>query len=173
MPVLRNRRKAWALLLAVGACAAAAEPVRTILLVRHAERAGGMTGDSVPISPLGQCRAKALAGIVAGAGIARIYTSEALRTQQTAEPSAKKLNIQPETVPAKDVDALVAKLRSSWNGNALVVGHSNTLPDIIRKLGAGDIPPIADTEYDRLFVVTLIGSIQASVVTLRFAGCAP
>ena len=151
----------------------AAEPPRTVILVRHAERAGGMGAD-VEISEAGRRRAEALAKMLADAGVKRIYTSEVARTQQTAEPLAKKLNIRPEVIPSKDIDGLVAKLRmGAPNGVVLVVGHSNTVPEIIGRLGGGAVPPIADSEYDLMFVVILTGGNRATAVTLRYAGCSP
>jgi len=77
---------------------------------------------------------------------------------QTAEPLTKKLGIKPEIVPAADVDGLIARLGARKGGGAaLVVGHSNTVPEIVKRLGGGTVAPIADTEYDRLFVATLYG----------------
>ena len=110
----------------------------------------------------------------AEAGVKRIYTSEVARTQQTAEPLAMKLNIAPQSIPSKDIDALVTKLRTGPpDGATLVVGHANTLPEIVKRLGGGEIPPIGDGEYDRMFVVTLVGPKKATVITLHYAGCAP
>ena len=160
------RRTLWCVM--VVAVAAQAASSRTIVLVRHAERAGG-TSPEVGISEAGQCRAGILAGMLTDAGVSRIFTSEVARTQQTAAPLAGKLMLKPEVVPAKDVDGLVAKLRSA-NGVTLVVGHSNTLPRIVQLLGAGEVSPIADNEYDRLWVVTL-DAAGASAVTLRYKGC--
>jgi phosphohistidine phosphatase SixA len=158
-------------LLALSSLGLAADPARTVILVRHAERAGGMAPE-VGLSEAGRCRAQVLAAMLADAGVKRIYTSEVARTRETAEPLAKKLGLQPEVVPANDYDSLLAKLRSGApEGVTLVVGHSNTVPEIIRRLGGGTVPAIADSEYDRLFVVTLTGGNQASVVTLHFAGC--
>jgi broad specificity phosphatase PhoE len=160
-------------LVALWLTAQAAEPARTVILVRHAERAGGMSADAA-LSGAGRCRAEALARMLADAGVTHIYTSEVARTQQTAAPLAKRLAIRPEAIPAKDVGALVAKLRADPPGGvALVVGHGDTLPEIVRRLGGGTVPPVGDAEYDRLLVVTLGGGNQASVVTLRYAGCAP
>lgn len=150
----------------------AAEPVRTVILVRHAERAGGID-PSVGISEAGQCRAKVPAGMLADAKVRGIYASEVARTQQTAEPLAQKLGLRPEVVPQKDIDSLVAKLRAgAAGGTVLVVGHSNTIPAIVERLSGGAPPPMGDSEYDRLFVVTLVGSSQAKVLTLRYPGCA-
>jgi phosphohistidine phosphatase SixA len=150
----------------------AAEPVRTVIVVRHAERAGG-TDPSVGITEAGRCRATVLAGMLADAKVRSIYTSELARTQQTAEPLAQKLSIKSEVVPAKDIDGLVAKLRArTEEGTVLVVGHSNTIPAIVERLSGETEPAIGDGEYDRMFVVTLIGPNQASVVVLRYPGCA-
>lgn len=142
---------------------------QTIIVVRHAERAGGTAAD-VGLSEAGQCRAEHLAVMLYDAGITRIYTSEVARTQQTAAPLAAKLHLTPETVPAKDTAALLSKLRGG-KGNALVVGHSNTVPEIVKELGAGATTPMADTEFDRMYVVTLMPSNRATVVLLRYPGC--
>lgn len=165
------RRLLITLVLVSSFCGFAAESVRTVILVRHAERAGG-TDPSVGISEAGRCRAESLARMLADARVTAIYATEVKRTQQTAEPLAKKFGIQANVVPAKNTDQLVAQLRSSSNGTAVVVGHSNTVPEIIRLLGGGTVPPIADTEYDRMFVVTLLDAQHASVVTLHYPGCA-
>lgn len=143
----------------------------TVILVRHAERAGG-TSPEVGISEAGRCRAELLAGMLADAGITHIFATEVARTQQTAAPLARKLNLKPEVLQAKDVEELAAKLRLEPQGSVVfVVGHSNTVPDIIERLGAGAVTPIADTEFDRLFVVTLTGPRQGTAITLRYKGC--
>jgi phosphohistidine phosphatase SixA len=153
------------------ACASAAEPTRTVILVRHAERAPG-NDPSVGITEAGRCRATVLAGMLSAAKVRSIYTSELARTQQTAEPLAQRLSIKPEVVPAKDIGVLVAKLRArTEQGTVLVVGHSNTIPTIVERLSGETEPAIADGEYDRMFVVTLSGPNQASVIVLRYPGC--
>jgi broad specificity phosphatase PhoE len=152
----------------VGSALAADSP-QTVILVRHAERAGGMSAD-VGISEAGRCRAEALARMLADAGVKHIYVSEVARTQQTAQPLANRLAIRSEVVPAKDIDSLVAKVRTG--GVVLVVGHSNTVPEIIRRIGGGAVPPIDDSEYDRMYIVTLTDPNHTAVVTLHYAGCA-
>jgi broad specificity phosphatase PhoE len=143
---------------------------QSIIVVRHAERAGGMSS-AVGLSDAGRCRAGVLARMLAGTGVKRIFATEVGRTQQTAEPLAQKLGIRVEVLPAKDTPALVNKLRELHPGDAaLVVGHSNTVPDIVRLLGGGTVPPLADDEYDRLYVITLDGG-RATAVLLRYPGC--
>lgn len=50
----------------------------------------------------------------------------------------------------------------------LVIGHSNTVPDIINRLGAGNMPVIDDTEFDNLFVVKVLSQGRASVTRLKY-----
>ena len=128
----------------------------TIFLIRHAERAdAGSSAQADPaLSETGQARAAALAKELRDAGISAIYTSEFKRTQQTAAPIAKSLGVKAEVVPAKETTGLVAKLKSG-SGNVLVVGHANTLPEIIKGLGISSPVAIAEKDYDDLFLVVL------------------
>lgn len=146
------------------------EAGRVVILVRHAERAGGMGAD-VGLSEAGRCRAKVLSTMLADSGIKAIYTSEVKRTQQTAEPLAEKLGIGPQVVPASKVEEIVAKLRQSPPDTAsLVVGHSNTVPEIVKRLSGQTVAPIADDQFDRMFIVTINGE-QSRVVLLHYPGC--
>lgn len=134
--------------------AGAASP--TIYLVRHAERSAisGRAPADTGLSCEGKARAEALARILKDAGITAIYTSEYRRTQETARPLAHSLGIRPEVIPADDLRSLVAKLRASA-GNVLVVGHSNTLPPLLRALGINSRVTIGEGDYDNLFKVKL------------------
>lgn len=125
----------------------------TIFLVRHAEKAAG-GGDNPDLSEAGHARAESLASTLKDAGISAIYVTELKRTQQTAAPLAKVLNIIPTIVPAKESGALIAKLRAS-DSHALVVGHSNTIPELVKGLGATTPVQIADDDYSNLFVLVL------------------
>ena len=58
-------------------------------------------------------------------------------------------------VPANDIGALVQKLRA-LNGNALVVGHGNTIPDLLRALGIATTVSIPEDDYTEIFAV-LVG----------------
>jgi len=154
--------------LCLASALAAADPV--VFVVRHAERAGGMAA-SVGISDAGRCRAERLAGMLADAGVKRIFATDVARTQQTAAPLARRLGIETTVLPAKDTAALVERVRAGA-GNALVVGHSNTVPEIVKLLGGGAAPAIEDAEFDRLYVLPLRGA-QTTAVLLRYRGCEP
>lgn len=165
LPLFRNALLLW--ILAVSCFAQNND--KTIFLVRHAERASQATNS--PLSPEGEKRAECLARMLGDAGIKAIFVSEFVRTQQTAGPLAKRLNVTPTVVKKDDIDGLVQKVRSSSAGDVLIVAHSDTLSKIVQKLGAGDIAVIGNTEYDRLLVVHTGGSNAATVTTLRYCQC--
>ena len=124
----------------------------TIFIVRHAEKADATKDPD--LSEVGRARAEALAKMLKDANITAIYATEFKRTQQTAAPLAKALSITITTLPAEDNAALIAKLRAS-TGNALVVGHGDTIPDLIKALGISDPINIGENDYDNLFAVVL------------------
>lgn len=140
-------------LLLVGPFASMAAAQSTIFIVRHAEKAPSSDKDP-DLSEAGRARAELLAKMLKDAEITAIYATDFKRTQQTAAPLAKTLGLQAAITPAKDTAALVARLRS-LKGNALVVGHGNTIPDLLQALGIATPINIAETDYDNLFVITL------------------
>lgn len=140
-------------LLLLGLFVSAVAAQSTIFIVRHAEKVPGSDKDP-DLSEAGRARAEALARTLRDASITAIYATEFRRTQQTAAPLAKALALQVSIVPGKDIPGFVAKLRE-LKGNALVVGHSNTIPDLAKALGIADPPSLGDSDYDNLFVITL------------------
>ncbi len=148
--------------------AAAQQNVRTVFLVRHAEKTSA-AGDA-PLSPEGQKRADCLAGMLKDAGIKQIYVTDTMRTQQTAAPLAKALKITPKILPAKDPNALIKDLVYTGGGNILVVGHSDTVPFVIARLQGGTVPPIGENEYDRMFVMTIAEAAGMRAATLHYCG---
>ena len=123
----------------------------TIFIVRHAERADS-TKDS-ELSEAGHARSNALAKMLRDANITAVYATEFKRTQQTAAPLAQTLGIKVTIRPANATD-FALKLQT-LHGNALVVGHSNTIPDLIRKLGISEPVSIGENDYDNIFEIVL------------------
>jgi broad specificity phosphatase PhoE len=145
-------------LLAYACLPAALRAQRLVFVVRHAERADSgapkmASRADPPLSAAGEARAAMLAAMLGDAGIRAIYVTEFRRTQDTARPLAARLGLSARMIPSGDTTGLIARLRREHaNDIVLVVGHSNTVPDIIRGLG-GLQPTIADDEYDNLFIV--------------------
>jgi phosphohistidine phosphatase SixA len=138
------------------ALAAPAMAQHTVFLVRHAERADSTPGKSPTmsadpdLSEAGRTRAEHLAQTLKDANITVIFATEFKRTQQTAAPLAKALGLTVTIVPTES--ELVTRLKTV-KGNALVVGHSNTVPEIIKRLGVTTPVSIGDDDFDNLFLV--------------------
>jgi phosphohistidine phosphatase SixA len=158
----------WASLLALvmtAAAATSARAQRSVILVRHAEKetdaakVTDLDDLKIPLSCAGKTRADALAFLLKDAGVTSIYIAPAVRTpptlavrtQATARPLASQLMITPRIL---DDDALNHLAEREREGIVLIVGHSNTVPDVIDKiLGRKSGVTIGEEEYDRLFVL--------------------
>ena len=166
------RPVAWAALaLAFGGVAQAptaliAQDAATVVfLVRHAERAEDGTSDPV-ISLPGWDRARLLAEMLSDAGLTEIHTTDYRRTRGTGRPVAEALDLEMQTYDPGDLTGFADRLRST-PGRHLVLGHSNTTPQLVSALGGEPGAPVQEDEYDRLYVVTLTDD-GASTVLLRF-----
>jgi phosphohistidine phosphatase SixA len=146
--------------------AAAQQSVRTVFMVRHAEKTTGLADPG--LSSAGLKRADCLANTLKDAGIKNIYVTEAKRTQQTADPLAKRLKVKPTVMKAEDSANLVRNLLYAGNGNTLVVGHSDTLPVIVARMKIGTVPPIGENEYDRLLMFTSMEGSVTPLVTIHY-----
>jgi broad specificity phosphatase PhoE len=135
---------------------------RTVYVVRHAEKiaatdsAAKMMADDPPLSEAGKVRAIVLRDELDNKHIRHIYSTNTSRAISTAEPLSQAIKIRID--PYKNLDSLVSLIKSV-KGNTLVVGHSNTVDDIVNKLcGQTKIAAdLKDSEYDNLFIVKLKG----------------
>lgn len=171
-PSLRTaaRWMAATMLLAGGGLApvgmAAQEDPVVVYLVRHAERQEDGTSDP-PISEEGRARARLLASLLRDAGITRIHTTDLKRTRETGAPLAGALGLGMEVYDPGDLPSLALRLRAT-PGRHLVLGHSNTTGELAEALGGERHGPIADMEYDRLYVVVIPRAGPVSTTLLRF-----
>ncbi|MFD2932719.1 SixA phosphatase family protein [Spirosoma flavum] len=126
----------------------------TVYIVRHAEKMNET--DTTDLSPAGYVRAAALADTLANRGIDSIFTTPYYRTQQTAQPLAKRIGVQVTAYPAKPTEAIVDRVNRIHGKTVLVVGHSNTILEIARGLGAKPaIAKIESGDFDNLFRVRI------------------
>jgi broad specificity phosphatase PhoE len=146
-------------------------PLTTVILVRHAEKNIEPNNPDPDLSPAGQARAQELVRVLGAAGINTIYGTQYKRTQQTAKPLADNLHLSININDAKETQDLVNSIRTTNRGQTiLVVGHSNTVPEIITALGGDPVPEIADSDYDNMFIVTIYKSGSAKVTRLKYGG---
>jgi broad specificity phosphatase PhoE len=147
-------------------------PATTILIVRHADRAG--KADS--LSEAGVARAQDLVRVALRANVRAIYVSDTKRARDTGMPLAAALGIEPEAYPGKETAALIERILKDHPGESvLVVGHSNTVPMIIQAAGGPPMPEIDKKEFDRLFIVhvTPCEEFMATLVELEYGAPSP
>ena len=127
-------------------------------IVRHAEKAilqrdsAGMMSNNPPLSEAGKVRSYVLRDVLAHKNIRHIYSTNTLRTRSTAGPLSEEKHIEVEIY--SNIDSLINLLKS-LRGNVLVIGHSNTVDDIVNKIsGKKEIPEdLKDSDYDNLFIL--------------------
>jgi len=140
---------------------------QVIFVVRHAERLDNSTDPG--LSAAGEARAQKLAGLLSASPLRAIYTTQYQRTLLTGVAVGKQFGVTPVMVPAKEMEALLSKIRSHGKDEAvLVVGHSNTVPAILKGLGYPVEIKIAEEEHDNLFIVVPQGSAPPVVTRLKY-----
>ncbi len=141
-----------------------------VVLARHAEKEAG---DDPDLTAQGRARAAALAHALTQWPIEAVFVSQFLRTQATARPLEGRFEIEAIEVDAGDVDGLAARILEEGRAAVAVVGHSNTVPALIRALGVAEVPEIPEHQYDDLFVVRLSEDGRAYLLHFKYGAPTP
>lgn len=155
--------------LALGGCAAmqpnpapeleAAPAAKTVFVIRHLQKG---KGEDPPLTAEGAANAERLADLLGDRGVAAIFATPTRRAMETAAPLSKRLGIPITPYDSKNPGALADSVAAAA-GPVLVVGHSNTVPELVDRLGGPALPPMSEQDYGRVFVVEADGE----VVTLQ------
>ena len=153
------------------AFATATNAQQTVILVRHAELQSAAMAEPkhVPLSEAGKARAKRLASMLKDSDIGAIYVTDFVRTNKTAEPLARELNKEVTVLPKGDPRELVERLRKNHDGQTvLLVGHTDTLPGLLKALGHPEEVEIGPDDYSNIFVVVSKGEGAPAFLHLRY-----
>jgi len=144
----------------------AGQDASVIFLVRHAEKTDD--GRDPPLSDAGRQRVSELAHVLRDAGITRVYSTDYVRTRDTAAPVASVLGVEVLLYDPRELENFAMELKRT-TGRHLVVGHSNTTPELTELLGGDGGTDIDEPgEYDRLYVVTLASDGGVRTLLLRY-----
>ncbi|MDJ0941685.1 MAG: histidine phosphatase family protein [Woeseiaceae bacterium] len=145
----------------------------TIIFVRHADKVA--SADSDPrLSEAGERRVAELTRQMLYAdviqGVDAIYATPYRRSQLTVQPLADALDLPINTYDASDTEEVLETILKRHKGKViLVVGHSNTVPQLMYDLGASKrVPPIAEDEYDNIYVVAIPWFGKTKTIRLRY-----
>ena len=150
----------------------------TLIFVRHAEKAAA-PADDPGLTVAGTQRALALKRVMDDidviAGLDAVYTSPYRRTIDTARPVARGAELDLRTFDVNRLEEEVVEIVQRHKGKiVLIVGHSNTIAPMIAELGGSKkLPPIADSEYDNLYVVTIPWFGKVKTLRLRYGAASP
>ena len=145
----------------------------TIIFVRHAEKDLSVKDDP-ELTEDGQRRAFELtrqmkdADVVAG--IDAIYSTPFKRNVATVEPLSKLLELPINLYDKNDYESVLETILDNHKGKIiLVVGHSDTLANLMAELGASkSVPTIADNEYDNIYIVSIPWFGKTKTIRLRY-----
>lgn len=144
------------------------QSISTFYLTRHAEKATDGTKDP-PLNEKGIARAKKLAVMLSGVTFTAIYATPYKRTHQTVRPLVMAQNLEIIEYKPSEIDIFKSLHRQNPGGNYLVAGHSNSTPALANfLLGNEKYSQLQESEYDKLFVVTMAADGAAKVVILKY-----
>jgi broad specificity phosphatase PhoE len=138
------------ILIAAASLAQPAFAADTVFVVRHMQKA---EGTDPPLSAEGAANARALADMLARSGIEAIFATPTRRAMETAQPLAARLGLKVTPYDPAKPDALAAKV-AGLSGAVLIVGHSNTVPDLVARVGGKEAVALTEQDYGTVFVVT-------------------
>ncbi|MFN3998681.1 SixA phosphatase family protein [Algoriphagus sp.] len=150
---MKNLLLLLSFILILGACTSSNQP-KTIYIVRHAEKQ--LVGNDPELLYAGGLRAQKLSQILEDQDIKHIFSTDYIRTRNTALPTAEDAGIQIKSYDPANHDELVKQLRS-LEGNILVVGHSNTVSQLANNfVGKSEkYADLTDLEYEFIYVVKM------------------
>lgn len=148
---MKNLLLILSFMLILSACTPQNQP-KTIYIVRHAEKQ--LVGNDPDLLYAGGVRALKLSQILEDQNIKHIFSTDYIRTRNTAKPTAEAAGVPIQSYDPSNHDALVEQLRD-LEGNILVVGHSNTVSQLANYfVGESEkYADLKDLEYDFIYVV--------------------
>jgi broad specificity phosphatase PhoE len=140
------------ILILAAACATTpdAPPGPSHYVMRHLQKAAG---PDPALSEEGRRNAEKVADLLAADPPSAIYVSTTRRARETAAPLAARLGLTLKTYDPSDTPALIAAVMAE-SGTVLVVGHSNTVPDIVERLGGARPADLTEADYGDIWHIS-------------------
>ncbi|WP_420460196.1 histidine phosphatase family protein [Neolewinella sp.] len=141
--------------------------VATVILVRHAEKE---PGDDPVLTAAGTTRAEQLRDMLEEVDLAAVYATDTRRTLATAAPTATAHGLDTQPYDPAALDQLAGTLRRNYTGKTvLVVGHSNTTPQLLNALLGSDARlSIGEEDYGNLLVASVPRSGRGTLLHLHY-----
>ena len=145
----------------------------TVIFVRHADQSAE-PGNDPGLSDAGRARVTELTRQLVDAdvlaGIDAIYATPLRSAQETVGPLSDILKLPINMYDPADTEVVLQTILKKHKGEIiLLVGHNNTIPELIANLGAHKgVPPIAQNEYDNIYIVSIPWFGKTKTIRLRY-----
>lgn len=128
---------------------------KTILLVRHAEKADATSQDP-ELSAEGKQRAERLVKKIGKFRPGAFYSTNYKRTRDTLAPLAAKRKKEVQIYDARQPQQLIEQIMKSDTKRFLVSGHSNTIPALANLISKKELfKNLDDSEYSVIWLLKL------------------
>ena len=127
-------------------------------------------GKDPSLTTLGKQRADELARFLEAVPLDAIYSSNYKRTQETAQPIAAQKSIPITNYDPRILDKIAKDLLVTYKGKTvLLVGHSNTNPDLINILTqTSAYPHLSEKQYDDIYLLQVYGLGKTAVLNFKY-----
>ena len=131
-----------------------------VYVIRHLQKGEGADPS---LTAEGAANAQRLAALLGAKGIVAIFATPTRRTFETATPLAQALGLQIQPYDPGGPAALAARVAAA-GGPVLVVGHSNTVPELVAQFGGAEPAPLSEQDFGTLFEVAPGGAVTTTEV---------
>jgi broad specificity phosphatase PhoE len=146
---------AWAAAALLTPASLTAQTARVVHVVRHFDTPAGERDPE--LTEVGTRRAQALVRWFAGKPLSAIYVTDWKRTRATVAPLVAARKLTPQVYDPATPAALIERVRAA-TGPVLIVGHSNTVPDIVAALGGDKPAPLTHSDFGDVWTMSATGT---------------
>lgn len=140
----------------------------TVYLVRHGEKQ--LDSKNPALTKCGTKRASQLATTLEQANIEAVFSTSYKRTEQTAKPLADTLSLSVQPYSPRDLKTFAQQIKQQKQ-NVLIVGHSNTTPQLAGFISHQTVEPITEKEYQMLYQVDFRNGVPKLIVLKQPLTC--
>ena len=168
--------RSFVLLIIAQLCASAAsatppDPPTRVFLARHAESMSIPGNRDAPLTAAGMRRASALGQVLRSSDVVQVFASQFLRSHATAESVSVATHAPLEVVHSDSSAGLARMIRTRFHGKTVViVGHSDSLPNVVAELGWEGAEAAERWRYDDLGLLEFRDGGPVQFVHLHYGG---
>lgn len=141
--------------------------ITKLILFRHAEK--NDTSTDPELSEKGKLRAQKLSDLFVDLKIDKLYSTPYNRTKQTLAMVATEKGLKIETYNPSDISFSTTLLENNLGKTALIVGHSNTIPNLVNLLiDEKKYKQLEENEFGKIWILTFSNKNLIDCILLNY-----